>query len=154
MSRLVYLIPLWSGTEQYLLKSLQVVQNKAARIVTRSGKRTPVKQLLNQCGWLSVAQLGVFHSLVLMYKILHTKSPRYLYSKLSNESTLNLRSTANNRIGLGQDSQTGAGLARNPFKYRATRQWNNLPLDVRQSINLKMFKFKLRKWVVNNGPFS
>jgi hypothetical protein len=42
MSKLIYLIPLWSGCETYLLNSLQVVQNKAARVVTRCGKRTPI----------------------------------------------------------------------------------------------------------------
>ena len=31
MSKLIYLIPLWGGCEKYLLKALQVVQNKSAR---------------------------------------------------------------------------------------------------------------------------
>ena len=31
MSKLIYLMPLWSGCEDYLVRSLQVVQNKAAR---------------------------------------------------------------------------------------------------------------------------
>ena len=35
MSKLVYLIPLWSGCEHYLLNSLQIIQNKAARVVTK-----------------------------------------------------------------------------------------------------------------------
>ena len=83
ISRLIFLIPWWSGCEGYLLKSLQIIQNKAARMVTKCGKRTPIKSLLNQCGWMSVAQLSVYHSLVLVYKILSTGSPRYLYSKLS-----------------------------------------------------------------------
>ena len=107
ISRLIYLIPLWSGCEKYLIKSLQVIQNKAARVVTKCGKRTPVKEMLKQCGWLSVSQLGVYHSLVLLFKILQTKSPRYLYSKLSNQVNLpyRMRSTANLRIRLGSESQ-------------------------------------------------
>ena len=79
ISRIIYLIPLWSGTEDYLMKSLQIVQNKAARIVTRCGKRTPVRNLLKQCGWLSIAKLGVYHSLVLMFNILQSQCPKYLY---------------------------------------------------------------------------
>ena len=35
MSKLVYLIPLWGGSSKGLLKCLQIIQNKAARAVTK-----------------------------------------------------------------------------------------------------------------------
>ena len=35
ISKLCYLIQLWGGCKNYLLRSLQVLQNKAARSVTR-----------------------------------------------------------------------------------------------------------------------
>ena len=35
MSKLVYLIPLRGGSAKYLIKSLQTLQNKAARAVTK-----------------------------------------------------------------------------------------------------------------------
>ena len=157
MSRLIYLIPWWSGCEQYLMKSLQIIQNKAARVVTRARKRTTVKNLLSQCGWLSVAQLSVYHSLVLVYKILSTKSPQYLYSKLSqvNDSHYKMRSAADkSKIRLGSDSQADAGLARRSFKYRATREWNLLPQEIRQLATLKVFKMELKKCVLSNIPIS
>ena len=154
MSKIVYLISLWSGTEKYLLKSLQVVQNKAARIVSRQGRRSPVKLMLRHCGWLSIVQLGVFHSLVTIYKILLTKAPHYLHVKLTVDYNRELRSTANRKIRLGSDSQAGAGLARNSFKYRATSQWNMLPLEIRQAKKVNTFKFMLKKWVSENIPIS
>ena len=64
MSKLIYLIPLWGGCEKLLIRALQIVQNKAARVVTRLGIFTPVKTLLRQCGWLSVHQLVYFHTVV------------------------------------------------------------------------------------------
>ena len=93
MSKLVYLIPLWSGTENYSLRSLQIIQNKAARIVSRQGKRTPVQSILRQCGWLSIPQLGVFHSLVTIFNILVRKSAHYLYLKLTGDSYRELKYT-------------------------------------------------------------
>ena len=137
MSKLVYLISLWSGAEKYLMKSLQLVQNKAARIVAKQGRRTPIRTLLNQCGWLSVSQLGIFHLLVTVYKVLHTQSPHYLYSKLKSESNRELRSTACMRIKLGGDSQARTELAKRSFKYRATSQWNLL--EIREAQNIKTF---------------
>ena len=61
MSKLIYVMPLWSGCEEYLVKSLQVVQNKAARVVARLDIFTPTKKLMLTCGWLSVRQLLVYH---------------------------------------------------------------------------------------------
>ena len=65
-SKLIFQISLWAGTEDYLLKALQILQNKAARVVARRGKYTPVAELLGQCGWLSVKQLVFYHSVVLI----------------------------------------------------------------------------------------
>ena len=160
ISKLIYLIPLWSGCEKFLLNALQIVQNKAARTVTRCGKRTPIKTLLTQCGWLSVAQLSVYHSLLLMYKIFATKSPHYLYSKMTQVQAKHYKTRhmanqiENQTIKLDSDSQAEGDTATSSFKYRATHQWNKLPLDVRQAGTLKVFKLKLRNWVANNIPIK
>ena len=83
ISKLIYLMPLWSGCDEYLVKGLQVIQNKAARSVAKVSFFTPIKTLLKTCGWLSVRQLMAYHSLVLLYKTLSNKTPQYLYEKVS-----------------------------------------------------------------------
>ena len=57
MSKLTYVIPVWSGCENYLVNAIQSIQNKAARVVTKCNQYTSIKSLLSQCGWLSVNQL-------------------------------------------------------------------------------------------------
>ena len=64
MSKLLYLIPLWGGCKEFLIKALQVVQNKAARFVANRGQLTSTKMLLKECGWLSVAQLNLDYLLL------------------------------------------------------------------------------------------
>ena len=54
MSKLIYLMPVWMGCEEYLVNALQVCQNKAARFVTKLDRYTPTKVLLQQCGWMPV----------------------------------------------------------------------------------------------------
>ena len=61
LSKVIYLIPLWSGYEKYLKNALQIVQNKAARIVTKSDSYTSTQKMLDQFGWLSIDQLGPYH---------------------------------------------------------------------------------------------
>ena len=41
MSKLIYLIPLWFGCEEYLVRSLQVMQNKAAMSVAKLSYAAP-----------------------------------------------------------------------------------------------------------------
>ena len=69
MSSLISLIQLWSGTSDMLLDSLQVAQNRTARLVTKLPLATSSETLLRQVGWLSVRQLSVFHSLTTVFNI-------------------------------------------------------------------------------------
>ena len=74
-SKLIYLIQWWGGCSDFLINFLQVLQNRAARLVTNYGTFTPTAVLLHQCGWLSVRQLVHYHSLVLVSKIrMHGKT--------------------------------------------------------------------------------
>ena len=90
------MIQVWGGTNSYLINILQVLQNRAARLVTKLGWGTSTKVLLDQCGWLSVKQLVEYHSLILVYKIKSKKKPEYLYDKLSTPFTSNTRQSAEN----------------------------------------------------------
>ena len=69
MSNIVYMIQVYGQASDYLLRILQVQQNRAARAVTRLAWGTSTHHLLNQIGWLSVRQLYVYHSLLLLWKI-------------------------------------------------------------------------------------
>ena len=57
MLRFVYLIQVYGNASEYLLRFLQVLQNKVARIVTRLSWDTGTHVLLIQVGWLSIQQL-------------------------------------------------------------------------------------------------
>ena len=100
VSKLIFQISLWGGTEEYLLNSLQIIQNKAARCVARRGKYTPVVELMKQCGWLSVRQLVFYHSVVLIYKSLMTTFPKYIHSKLCTEFPYNTRLAQSDSVRL------------------------------------------------------
>ena len=55
LSRFGYMISVWGGAQQYLLKALQVQQLAAARVVCGHGSRYWSRlQLLKRVGWLSI----------------------------------------------------------------------------------------------------
>ena len=85
MSRFVYLIQVYGNASEYLLRFLQVLQNKVARIVTRLSWDTGTHVLLIQVGWLSIQQLYVYHSLITVYKMTKGGKPEYLKEKFIND---------------------------------------------------------------------
>ena len=119
-SKLIFQISLWGGTEEYLLQSLQIIQNKAARRVAKRGIYTHVVNLLRQCGWLSVKQLVVYHSVILVYKTLQTTFPRYIYSKLTSEFPYNTRLAESQAVRMCPEFRSRLELTERSFMQRAT----------------------------------
>ena len=148
MSKLIYVMPLWAGCENYIIKALQVIQNKAARYVTKCDGYTPIKVLLSQCGWLSVRQLGIYHSILLIYKTLQNKKPEYIYQKISTDFPRRTRIASTNAIHLGPQFDFEKELTRASFRWRATMLWNDLPSEIRKLPKVNKFKISLKKWIM------
>ena len=100
-SKLIFQMSLWGGAEECLLSSIQKVQNKAARYVTRRGIYSSSVEILRQCGWLSVRQLVFFHSATLIYKAIITCYPKYIHSKLTLEFPYNTRLAQSDCVRMG-----------------------------------------------------
>ena len=155
MSVLIYLIPLGGGTEQYLLKGLQVLQNRAARCVTKLSWFTPTRQLLNQCNWMSVSQLIQYHHSILQtHKVLKAKTPLYLSSKLVTDHPYQTRQATGCGIHHTVDNSGQSSLAQKRFFGRAHNSYNIIPVEIRTTRSLPAFKKKLKVWTRANIPIS
>ena len=148
-SKLSYLIALWGGCGTVLKKSLQIVQNKVARIVTRLDWSTSAKQLLHQCGWLSVNQLIFYHSVLLIYKVRLSKTPRYLHMMHNSWSyQYKTRQAESGLIKLV--ARPKLELTKSSFRYRGANQYNQLPAEIRSCESLPSFKVKAKNWIKDN----
>ena len=148
MSKLCYLISLWGGCGSGFKQSLQKLQNKAARMVTKLDWMTSSKILLQQCGWLSVNQLIFYHSVLLVYSVRRNKTPRYLY-EMHNKWVYRYetRQAEAELIGL---TRPRSEIAKNSFGFRAGLQFNMLPRDIRDSENISAFKINVKIWIKSN----
>ena len=151
-SLLIYLIQLWGGSSGYLLQFLQVLQNRAARKVTKLAWRTSTQTLLNQCGWLSVKQLVEYHSLLLTYKVKSEGKPLYLKDKLCRKFSYNTRLAAGD--GIRYSDRIKHELYKTSFIPRVTVSWNNLPNNMRQSKNIEIFKKDCKAWILSHIPIK
>ena len=58
-------------------------RKKGAKFVAGHARQLSVKQRLKECGWRSVRQEMVYHTVLMVHKILVYKQSQYLYKKLT-----------------------------------------------------------------------
>ena len=156
MSKLIYLMPVWIGSEDYLVNALQVNLNKVARMVTKLDIFTPTNVLMQQCGWMTVKQLMVYHSLVLLHKILQHRAPAFLYQKVTSGSIqYNTRQAASSSAALTaagvtwQPSVSNCELdiTRSSWCWSSVSWYNRLPPGLMAEQKIEKFKTRLKEWV-------
>ena len=139
-SVLAYCLPVFGGCDKEELLSLQVMQNKAARLVTHFPLRASRKEMFAQLGWLSVNQLIFYHSALATYRIRESREPEYLASLLGRDG----------RTGNMIVSNTRLTLAKKSYCYRGPAHWNTIPENIRSIRKVSQFKIQLRKWIFLN----
>ena len=149
MSKLIYLIQIWGSCEKYLVKSLQVLQNRAARAVTGKSWFTSTRRLLQDCNWLSVNQLIFYQTVLQTHKVLVNGSPTYFSQRMGSQHPYQTRQAAGGSIWRGEEHRSKAG-----FCQRGAQLYNSIPSYIRNSGTLPTFKYKLRQWVTTNIPID
>ena len=139
-SLLTYCIPLWGCCESSDIRSLQVLQNVVARHVLKRPVRSHRSELYDSLGWMTVHQLAVYHSLLIVMKIRKTMEPEYLFDQLSHENFRGKIIVLNTHLSLAKRS----------FCSRAADCWNKLPEDMKNSECFQKFKKELKDWVCSN----
>ena len=143
-SVLCYCLPLFGGCCAIQVKSLQVQQNKAAQIVLNLPARSHRDHMYDRLSWLTVNQLIVYHTLVSVHRIKKSGQPEYL-------ATIFGRASRQVVGGIIVENNRSA-VVRNSFTFRASEQWNKLPIDLRIETKIGQFKLKLKKWVAEQVP--
>ncbi|CAG4959071.1 unnamed protein product [Colias eurytheme] len=88
------------------------------------------------------------HLAGLVFKVIRTGKPVYLYEKLSwakDSHGLNTRSKADNKLTIPKHQSTGF---RGGFKFSATKIWNDLPPPLRLDMAYITFKQKLKNFLI------
>ena len=144
MSIIIYMVSVWGGTEDYIVKAVQVMQNKAARCVTKQSWFTPTKKLLQQCNWLSIKQLVFFHTALQVWRVNNDKCPVYIATKLE------LSMTRSSIHGTLRVPVVEKATSKKSFMVRSAVTWNLIPPEIRSSKTLGVFKSSLKKWIKVN----
>ena len=142
-SRLDYCNSLMFGIPKDLMSQLQKRQNHAARVITQWRKYDHITPVLVDLHWLPVKQRIDFKILLLTYKALNGLAPAYIRELLTPYTpTRTLRSMDNNLLEPPKCWLEYFG--KRSFAAAAPVLWNDLPLHIKQSPSVDIFKSRIK----------
>ena len=134
---------LLSGVPSTLLKKLQTIQNASAKVIVGRKKYDHVTEHLKELHWLPISQRYVFKILLIVFKTLSGKGPDYIKDLLqSYEPSRKLRSSSEGLLTVPKTRCVSYG--DRAFSVIAPKLWNDIPLDIRESVSVESFKKKLK----------
>ena len=141
------------GLPKVLLSRLQLVQNRAARIVTFTKKYEHITPSLMALHWLPVDYQIIYKILLLVYTAINGFSPSYISDLLSFcSSSYSLYSCLNKLLQVPRSNLKS--YVDRDFPIAGPKLWNSLPASLRNAESLNSFKKHLLKTFLFHQAFS
>ncbi len=147
-SRLNYCNALLGGCSVHLINKLQMVQNAAARVLTRTRMYDHISPVLSTLHWLPIKHCIDIKILLITYKALNGLAPQYLSKLLSHYSPPRpLRSQNSGHLIIPRMSKSTAG--GRSFFYLVPKLCKNLPNTDREADTLGQFTSRSKTHLFN-----
>ena len=134
-----YCCTVWGCCTEADLKRLQILQNRAARIVTNSAYDAHSLPLIKGLGWLTVKELIRFETATTVFKSVNQLCPDYMAQMFQRQREQAMRTLRNTETDLRLPLfRTNNG--QKSFAYRGATVWNSLDHQIKLSPSLSNFK--------------
>ena len=147
-----YCISVWGNCSLIYLNKLQVLQNRAARIILKEfdwNVRTNV--LLTRLGWMSMKTRRDYFAGIILFKTLHGHGLNYLSNQIiytNEQHNYNTRAASNNVLVLPKPN---CELYKTSMQYYGLELWNSLPNSVKSSQSVYEFKRLYKQYLMDNN---
>lgn len=125
---------------------IQKVQNSCLRYIFGIRKFEHVSHKLKDCGWLNMRRRRELRTLCLFHEILTTKTPSYLYNKITFRTDVHNITTRHRNLISPPLHKTS--LFERSFSYNVYSKYNYLPSTLK-SLAPGVFKRKLRSFLAS-----
>ena len=138
---------MWSNTSKKNIKKLQLVQNFACRVVLGLRKYDHISEGLKLLKWLSVNDKLLLNVSAMVHKCVNDRAPSYLCKKFTRRSSVHNRNTRYNKdLNLPKCRLT---TGQRTFAFRGAKLYNELPRDIKETADSKVFKKKLNNLLIS-----
>lgn len=145
LSRLDYANSLLYGISEMDRVKLQRLQNRAARLIYKCNRLHPSEPLRRELHWLPVDKRVIFKILLLTFKGMQDLTPAYLSQLHAHyKPGRNLRSSNANLLHV---PRTYRSVGDHSFHVAGPCLWNSLPLYIRHSPSVNVFKKLLKTYL-------
>lgn len=123
-------------------KRLQVLQNRAMRIILQCDWYTSSERMLSALNWLDIEKLLEFNALKFIHKIKLGLMPKYCADKLTTFSEVHEHNTRHREDFILDHKQKKA--TQNSVFFKTLVVYNTLPLDIKNCDCVKKFSISLK----------
>ena len=144
---IVYGCSVWASNFVVNFKRIQIVQNKALRLLGDFENCESTMDCYHHFNILNVGQLREYQTGIFVYQCLNKLAPNYFCDVLSSNSAYHSYDTRNSADLVHERRHT----ARSSFVFRhvGVSVWNSLPESTRMAESVSSFKNRLKNFLMN-----
>ena len=138
-----YCSPVWSNCISEFYNSLQILENKLARVLLSADIYTPIMDMMDTLHWDKLCERWNKQILIIVFKCLKNDAPSYLSTNFIFTSSIHSQGTRSQSFNTLVLPSWYNNSGKRTFQYRGALKWNTLSSDIRSnltSMNLNMFK--------------
>ena len=149
LSLINYCCRVWGMTTREQLDRVQKVLNFAAKIAHGGARKYDhVTPILKDLQWMNIENKITFDICTFTYKVISHMLPGWLF-EFPTVGEIQTRPTRQlNNLVVGR---TNTDLGARAISIKGPKLWNSIPLDIRNSISIQIFKEKLKKHILENN---
>ena len=145
ISKLDYANGLLYGVDKKLMRKLQLIQNSAARLISRIPRRAHITPILRQLHWLPIEARVHFKVLLICFKCLNGRGPQYLSDLLLQYTPKRaLRSSSHSKLVI---PRCKSKFGERAFEVFAPTLWNELPPNIKNADSVLKFRKSLKTYL-------
>ena len=153
LSRVDYCNSLLLGISRDKLHRLQVIQNSAAKLITRKKRMAHSSPILYELHWLPIEIRINYKTAMLCYKCLNDEAPQYLQDLLTIYVPSRTLRSSSDRTKLVVPKYRYKTIGERSFTVSGPKVWNSIPKNIRESPTIETFKSKLKHFLFTETYF-
>ncbi|KAK6178265.1 hypothetical protein SNE40_013071 [Patella caerulea] len=146
LSRIDYCNSLLAGAPSSLISRLQKIQNTAARIISLAPCYSHMTPILKELHFLPVSYRIKFKILCYTFRCLNGTAPKYLSDLLQSYTPARTLRSVDKKLLVVPKPKT-VRFGQRTFSYSAPTEWNDLPLEIKNSPDTAVFRSRLKTFL-------